>query len=131
MAKKEKQHLVTGITSTLKINNQASNVLTQDEVDKQKKEILAVVNEALTLFKTNLANGTVRMESSLDFERMMKCYLVLTGQPDTIVARANEETSASLTMSKVEDILDENDKDVMAMFEKLYAGYNKKNDIEE
>ena len=143
MAKNQPQpHLVSSVSTKLKKTIVAENtqICTDDEIQKKKKEMLNVIDQSLELFKRNLESGSVDMSTSLDLERLVKLTLLLSGQPDSITGKPNgqseQETtvttqSIGLSMSKIEEILNLDDPEVKAMYDKISKGYNEANDIDE
>ena len=143
MAKNQSQSpFVTSISTTLRktIPNNNTEVVTPDEIKAKKKEVLTVIDDSLELFKSNLAAGKVTMTTSADLERLVKLMLLLSGEADSRAGRpfgeSEQETTASsqvasVSMSKIESILDLEDEDVKNMFDKLYKGYNEANDIDD
>ena len=137
-SKAPKPPLVTSVSSTIKRTISHSNqVITPEEVVKKKKDMLNVLDDALTNFKNNLSNGNVNMTTSMDLERLVKLTLLVSGEAESITGKPNGETEETTTQaiglstSKVESILDLGDPEVKSMFDKLYKGYNEENDIDE
>lgn len=137
--KQTKMPLVTSFSTTLKKTIQTTQVVTPEEVKEKKKDMLGVVEKSLNVFKKNLEEGKVDMSSSLDLERLVKLTLLLSGEPDSVTGKPHGEqeqntvfnaNSVELSSSKIEEILNLDDPDVKNMFEKLYQGYNKANDID-
>ena len=141
MAKKHNQPpLVTSVSSTIRKTIQDTQVVTPEEVKEKKKDVLGVIDQALELFKKNLVDGNVALNSSLDLERLVKLMLLVSGEADNITGKPHGEQeqdttvtlqTAGLSASKIESILNLDDPDVQSMFDKLYYGYNQENDIEE
>lgn len=132
--------LVTSVSTTLKKTIQSTQVVTPDEVKEKKKDMLSVIDKSLNIFKKNLEDGKVEMNTSLDLERIVKLTLLLSGEPDSVTGRPHGEQeqdttvsaqSIGVSMSKVEKILNLDDPDVKTMFDKLYQGYNTANDVDE
>lgn len=132
--------LVTSVSTTLKKTIQSTQVVTPDEVKEKKKDMLSVIDKSLNIFKKNLEDGKVEMNTSLDLERIVKLTLLLSGEPDSVTGRPHGEQeqdttvsaqSIGVSMSKVEKILNLDDPDVKTMFDKLYQGYNTANDMDE
>ena len=132
--------LVTSVSTTLKKTIQSTQVVTPDEVKEKKKGMLSVIDKSLNIFKKNLEDGKVEMNTSLDLERIVKLTLLLSGEPDSVTGRPHGEQeqdttvsaqSIGVSMSKVEKILNLDDPDVKTMFDKLYQGYNTANDVDE
>lgn len=142
MAKKQPQApLVTSVSTTLKKTfNESRPVVTPEEVQEKKRDMLSTINIAFDTFKKNLQDGKVEMNTSLDLERLVKLTLLLSGEADSINGRpfgeSEQETtvntqSIGLSISKIDEILDLNDPTVKEMYQKLFDGMNELNDIEE
>lgn len=131
--------LVTSVSTKLrKTIRPDTQVVTPDEIKEKKKDLLSVVNDAVELFKKNLAEGKVDVSTSLDLERLVKLTLLLSGEADSVTGKpygeTDQETSItaqSISMSKIEEILDLNDPEVKNMYEKISKGYNELNDIDD
>lgn len=131
--------LVTSVSTKLrKTIRPDTQVVTPDEIKEKKKDLLSVVDSGLELFKKNLAEGKVDMSTSIDLERLVKLTLLLSGEADTVTGKpygeADQETSItaqSISMSKIEEILDLNDPEVKSMYEKISKGYNELNDVDD
>lgn len=113
-------------------------VATKEETIARKKNFLSILDKATEQIATNIENGLVQLDTSLDIERIMKLTLLMSGEADNITAKAGSESvsetemqSAKLSMSKIEEILDLSDPEVKAMYDRLYEGYNELNDKEE
>ena len=140
MANKQPQApLVTSISTSLKKTISSTQVVTPEEVKEKKKDMLKVVDKSLGIFKKNLEDGKVEMSTSLDLERIVKLMLILSGEPDSVTGKPHGEQeqettavqSASVSMSRIDEILNLDDPEVKAMYEKLYQGYNSANDVDE
>lgn len=131
--------LVTSVSTKLrKTIRPDTQVVTPDEVKEKKKDLMSVVDSGIELFKKNLAEGKVDMSTSLDLERLVKLTLLLSGEADSVTGKpygeTDQETSItaqSISMSKIEEILDLNDPEVKSMYEKISKGYNELNDIDD
>ena len=131
--------LVTSVSTKLrKTIRPDTQVVTPDEIKEKKKDLLSVVNDAVELFKKNLAEGKDDVSTSLDLERLVKLTLLLSGEADSVTGKpygeTDQETSItaqSISMSKIEEILDLNDPEVKSMYEKISKGYNELNDIDD
>lgn len=132
--------LVTAVSATFKKTvHSDTQVCSPEEIKEKKQDMMAVIDKSLELFKDNLLSGKVAMTTSADLERLIKLQLLLSGEADSRVGKPYGETeqestvttqSASISMSKVEEILNLEDEDVKNMFNKLYEGYNAANDID-
>lgn len=141
MAKNQPQApLVTSVSSTLKKTiHSDTQVCSTEEIKQKKQSMMEVIDKSLELFKDNLLAGKVAMNTSADLERLVKLQLLLSGEADSRVGKPYEDTeqeatvttqTASISMSKIEEILSLEDEDVKNMFNKLYEGYNSANDID-
>lgn len=131
--------LVTSVSTKLrKTIRPDTQVVTPDEIKEKKKDLMSVVDSGIELFKKNLVEGKVDMSTSLDLERLVKLTLLLSGEADSVTGKpygeTDQETSIvaqSISMSKIEEILDLNDPEVKSMYEKISKGYNELNDIDD
>lgn len=131
--------LVTSVSTKLrKTIRSDTQVVTPEEIKEKKKDLMSVVDSGIELFKKNLAEGKVDMSTSLDLERLVKLTLLLSGEADSVTGKpygeTDQETSItaqSISMSKIEEILDLNDPEVKSMYEKISKGYNELNDIDD
>lgn len=140
MAKNQPQApLVTSVSSTLKKSIQSdTQVCSAEEIKEKKQNMMEVLDKSLEIFKDNLMAGKVSMNTSADLERLVKLQLLISGEADSRVGKpygeieqeTTEVKSSSVSMSKIEEILNLDDKDVKNMYNKLYEGYNKVNDID-
>lgn len=121
--------LVSSVSSTLKRQNSNTQIVTPEEAKQRKSTMLNIVDVALDQFVQNLRAGKVKLNSSLDLDRLIKLALILSGEADSIAGKPDNQ-SEDIDMSKVEEILNGDDPDVQAMFKKLYQGYNRINDID-
>ena len=121
---------ITSVASMLKRTTNGTQPIPHEEVKQRKKKMLGIVDTALDQFKKDLESGKVELDSSLDLERLIKCSLILTGEADSITGKPNGQ-SEKVEISKIANILDENDPMVQTLFKKLYNGYNKMNDSED
>ena len=121
--------MISSVSSILKKTLNPTQVSTPEETKERKKRMLGIVDSALDNFKNNLDAGRVVLDSSLDLERLVKCALVLSGEPDTITGKSSNQSEEHqiVDASKINEILDENDPMVKSLFDKLYKGYNKLN----
>lgn len=136
-----KTPLVTSVSTTLKKTiNMNTQVSTPEEIKEKKRDMMGIVDSSLNLFKKNLMDGKVSIDSVLDLERLVKLQLLLSGEADSRVGKpygeSEQETTVSshtahISMSKIEQILNLEDEDVKNMFNKLYEGYNEANDYDD
>lgn len=123
---------VTNVSSTLKQHQSSTQIVTPEEAKQRKFKMLSIVDIALDRFTQNLSDGKVKLDSSLDLERLVKLSLILAGEADSITGKpVNQSEQIELSdMSRVEDILSDTDPEVRSLFEKLYQGYNRLNDTD-
>ena len=125
--------LVSSVSSQMKKYTSSTQVVTPEEIKKNKRGMLDVVNSALEQFKSNLESGKIDLDSSLDLDRLVKLNLLLSGEANTISGSpaSQVEQVETTELSNTSSILDENDPTVKELWKKLYDGYNQKNDIQE
>lgn len=141
MAKNQPQTpLVTSVSAKLKktVRQNDTQVVSAEEVKEKKKSLLGIIDDSIEVFKKNLSKGKVTLNSSADLERLIKLTLLLSGEADSVTGRPygeqEQETtvvSQSISMSKIEEILDLNDPEVKKMYDKISQGYNNLNDIDD
>ena len=122
--------MISSVSTILKKAISPTQVVTPEESKQRKRKMLGIVDTALEQFQKNLENGGVVLDSSLDLERLVKCSLLLSGEPDSITGKPDGQSTEQhiIEASKIKDILDENDPMVKSLFDKLYKGYNTIND---
>jgi len=125
--------LVSSVSSQMKKYTSSTQVVTPEEIKKNKRGMLDVVNSALEQFKSNLESGKIDLDSSLDLDRLVKLNLLLSGEANSISGSpaSQVEQVETTELSNTSSILDENDPTVKELWKKLYDGYNQKNDIQE
>lgn len=125
--------LVSSVSSQMKKYISSTQVVTPEEIKKNKRGMLDVVNSALEQFKSNLESGKIDLDSSLDLDRLVKLNLLLSGEANSISGSpaSQVEQVDTTELSHASSILDENDPTVKELWKKLYDGYNQKNDIQE
>ena len=125
--------LVSSVSSQMKKYTSSTQVVTPEEIKKNKRGMLDVVNSALEQFKSNLESGEIDLDSSLDLDRLVKLNLLLSGEANSISGSpaSQVEQVETTELSNTSSILDENDPTVKELWKKLYDGYNQKNDIQE
>lgn len=121
--------LVSSVSSQMKRYINSTQVVTPEEVKKNKRTMLDVVNSAISQFKNNLESGKVELDSSLDLDRLVKLNLLLSGEANSISGLpANQAEQIETTELANKTVLDENDPTVKELWKKLYEGYNQVND---
>ena len=121
--------LVSSVSSHMKRYINSTQVVTPEEVKKNKRTMLDVVNSAISQFKNNLESGKVELDSSLDLDRLVKLNLLLSGEANSISGLpANQAEQIETTELTNKTMLDENDPTVKELWKKLYEGYNQVND---
>lgn len=110
-------------------------VTTPEETQQRKRSFLDALDTIAANFKKGVETGKIQITSMADFEKLVKLVLLLSGEADSISGKATETEVATETMrmsiSKIEEILNEDDPDVIAMYNKLYDKYNELNDIDD
>lgn len=125
--------LVSSVSSQMKKYISSTQVVTPEEIKKNKRDMLDIVNSTLEQFKSNLESGKIDLDSSLDLDRLVKLSLLLSGEANSISGSPSSQVEQVDTteLSHASSILDENDPTVKELWKKLYDGYNQKNDIQE
>lgn len=124
--------LISNVSSTLRHQHLSTQIVTPEQAIQNKTKMLQIVTAALDKFVTNLNEDKVKLDSSLDLERLVKLALILSGEADSITGKpAHQSEQIDTTdVSKIGEMLDTNDPAVKAVFEKLYQGYNRLNDVD-
>lgn len=123
------QNLSANLSYT-KYNN-GVQVNSQEDVKTQKQAFLSIVQSATSKFSDNLQAGNVELTSTLDLERLVKMFLVLSGEASDIQGHVDSATGnieQKTAMSRIEEIIGDDDPAVLELFSKLYEGYNQLND---
>lgn len=124
---------VSKIRSTTSLNG--SQVATLEETKARKKKFLNTLDAISDKFQENVQTGKVQLTSMADFEKAVKLMLLLSGEADSISGKTSEtEVNAEtmkLSISKIEEILQEDDPEVIAMYNRIYDKYNELNDVDE
>lgn len=126
--------LVTSVSTTLrKTLQKPTQVATVEEVKEKKRDMLNTIDKGMELFKKNLAEGKVKMESTIDLERLVKLMLIISGELDNSDQQESTITSQApnIDVNKIDTILDTSDPTVKELYNKLYESYNTANDVEE
>lgn len=136
-----KNPLVSSVTARIKNTSYSSGtdqVATPEETLKRKRNFLSILDKATDKLMENLESGKMTLDTSLDLDRIIKLSLLVSGEADSITGKSGKETtseleveSKKLSMAKIESILDPDDPEVKAMYDKLYDSYNKLNDENE
>lgn len=140
MAKKQsmnKTPLVSSMTARIKntVYECGDQVSTPEETLTRKRKFLSILDKATEKIIENIDSGKMALDTSLDLDRVIKLSLLVSGEADSITGKSGRETtneleieSKKLSMAKIESILDLEDPEVKAMYDKLYDSYNKLND---
>jgi hypothetical protein len=126
---------VTARIKNTTYESSSTQVATPEETIGRKKKYLGILDKAIDKIADNLESGKMALDSSLDLDRIIKLSLLVSGEADSITGKSGKETTQEmdveakkLSMSKIESILDLEDPEVKAMYDKLYDSYNKLND---
>lgn len=141
MAKKQpinRKPLVSSVTARIRnttYDSSSTVVATPEETCKRKKSFLNILDKATEKIMESIESGKMTFDSTLDLDRVIKLSLLVSGEADSITGKSGKETTQEmdiearkLSMSKIESILDLEDPEVKAMYDKLYDSYNKLND---
>ena len=133
-----KRPMVSSISARIRntvYENTTTEVTTPEETAGRKKLFLEVLDKAMEQIADNIESGKMALDTSLDLDRVIKLSLLVSGEADSITGKSGKETtqeieleSKKLSMSKIEQILDLDDPEVKAMYDKLYDSYNQIND---
>ena len=133
-----KMPMISSVTARIKnttYESSSTQVATKEETVERKKKYLSILDKAIDKIADNLESGKMSLDSSLDLDRIIKLSLLVSGEADSITGKSGKETTQEmdveakkLSMSKIESILDLEDPEVKAMYDKLYESYNKLND---
>ena len=137
MKKKQPQvPLVKSITTQLKktVKQNTTEATTKEEIIARKKDALDIIDTAIVQIKQNLNNGNMQLDSTSDFERMVKLMLLLSGEADSRSGSSLNEDEVTQTtninIDTVEEALNPKDEDVQAVYQKLLHAFNETNDTE-
>lgn len=137
MKKKQPQvPLVKSITTQLKktVKQNTTEATTKEEIIERKKDALDIIDTAMKQIKQSLCNGNMQLDSTSDFERMVKLMLLLSGEADSRSGNSLNEDEVTQTtninIDTVEEALNPKDEDVQAVYQKLLHAFNKTNDTE-
>ena len=137
MKKKQPQvPLVKSITTQLKktVKQNTTEATTKEEIIERKKDALDIIDTAMKQIKQNLCNGNMQLDSTSDFERMVKLMLLLSGEADSRSGNSLNEDEVTQTtninIDTVEEALNPKDEDVQAVYQKLLHAFNETNDTE-
>lgn len=126
--------LATQLMKTVKPDI-TTQVATEEQTKERKAKFLSILDEATESFMDKLAKGSVSMNSLTDFEKIVKLTLLLSGEADSISGKsAQTETNTTVNSSvnpaidNMADLLDVNDPDVQAVYDKIFNAYNDAND---
>ena len=133
-----KMPMISSVTARIKnttYESSSTQVATKEETVERKKKYLSILDKAIDKIADNLESGKMSLDSSLDLDRIIKLSLLVSGEADSITGKSGKETTQEmdveakkLSMSKIESILDLEDPEVKAMYDKLYESHNKLND---
>lgn len=124
-SKKTPEPLLTPVTQIIK-------TVVQEEKPPEEKvqddSVKNLVMQSIENYATNLINGRVKVKSVTDFEKLVKLYLLLNGQPDSRVGSAVGESEITTIEEGLDLDIDVNDEDVINLYNKMFANLNEKND---
>ena len=124
--------MITSVASSLKKTINSTQVSSPEETKIRKKKMLDIVDVAVDQFQQNLQAGTVQLKSSLDLERLVRCFLILSGETiDGAPPTSSSGQQEVVETSKISEILNEDDPMVKTLFDKLYNGFNTMNDVDD
>lgn len=129
---------VTSVSTQLRKSialNSATQAATTEETIARKKKLLSILDVSTDKFEANLKKGLVNLDSSIDLERIVKMMLLLSGEAETRIGKEpteelEQKEIVAKDISRIRDLIQEDDPDVMAVFNKVFKGYNDMNDAE-
>lgn len=139
MAKKQRPILVSSVTTRIRntvYNTNSTEVSSPEETVERKRDLLNLIDLAIPKLAENITSGELKLNTTTDLDRITRLALLLSGEAESVTGKAGSETtqeeeeSARLSISKIEQILNPDDPEVKAMYDKLYDSYNKINDEE-
>ena len=113
--------LVTSISSMFKTypnNSKEENVL-------RRNKMLFILDKTLDQFAENLNRGKIKINSTLDLERIVRSSCLVMDESEQKPADTTD-TSENATKQN----LNINDPDVKSVYQKLFTTYNSENDTE-
>lgn len=126
---------VSSVTTKLKQFHNGVQASSPEDTIARKQKLLNLLDLAVEQAEDKIQSGKLEITSTADIERLIKMTLLVSGEANDIHGSTDSvektETSEALSMSQIDKILDINDPGVREMYEKLYAGYNNVNDIED
>lgn len=133
--------LISSVATRIRKTNYESSstdkVATPEETIERKRGFLSMLDAAAAKLAENIENGTMQLDSTLDLDRVIKLSLLVSGEADSITGKSGSESvsevemqAKKLSIDKIEQILNLEDPEVKAMYDKLYDSYNELNDQE-
>ena len=139
MPKKQRPILVSSVTTRIRntvYNTNSTEVSSPEETVERKRDLLNLIDLAIPKLAENITSGELKLNTTTDLDRITRLALLLSGEAESVTGKAGSETtqeeeeSARLSISKIEQILNPEDPEVKAMYDKLYDSYNEINDEE-
>lgn len=133
--------LISSVATRIRKTNYESSstdkVATPEETIERKRGFLSMLDAAAAKLAENIENGTMQLDNTLDLDRVIKLSLLVSGEADSITGKSGSESvsevemqAKKLSIDKIEQILNLEDPEVKAMYDKLYDSYNELNDQE-
>lgn len=125
--------MATELKKTVKPLN-ATRVASDEETKERKTAFLDILDKATKEFASKLDKGSIVIKDMADLEKIVKLTLLVSGEANNITAAESTETTETkfdalnTNIDNVADLLDPNDPEVKAVFDKLFNKYNDAND---
>ena len=126
--------MITSVSSKLRktIKPVGTKPATDEETLVRKKGFLEILDIACDDFNKKLKKGEVKLNSTIDLERLVKLTLLVSGEAESIKGQSSTEeqdsVSDSLTVANIERVLKPDDPLVKSIYDRLLEGYNTAND---
>lgn len=112
-----------------------TKVATEEETKERKARFLNILDKSATEFLSKLDKGKIVINSTADLERIIKLTLLVSGEANSIVGKEGMETketqnldALNVNIEDISELLDKDDPEIKAVFDKLFYKYNDEND---
>lgn len=114
-----------------------TNVTTEEETAERKTKFLNILDKSTEAFFKKLESGEITINTTADFERIVKLTLLLSGEADSIKGKEeNTEQTQSTVFSSlnpenndITKVLNSDDPNVKAVYDIIFKKYNDANDL--
>jgi len=125
--------LATELKKTVKPLS-GTKVASEEETKERKTKFLSILDKATDEFVARLEQGSIVISSMADLEKIIKLTLLASGEANNIVSESTETKESTsfdalnMNIDNIAQLLDSNDPDVKAVYDKLFNSYNDAND---